>query len=320
MTLPHTIFPPAPQGKAGTIFLVEQEWARMSASLDGLSAEQLTHPGLTGEWSILEMAIHLGGWFRAGTDSIKILARGDRLSVDYNDYDAWNARFIEEGRGLDAAQAVEQMRANYAVFLALIRDLAPGDLERHAIADTIEGESWGHFGEHYYDVWRFRGANGWLPAPPELATMPATKREALTALWVEYDTFYGAMLGLSDEQLAAPGADGPWAIRDTIAHLAAWQRAAVNEVPRILAGQPTAADLEVVDDFNARAVERAGTLSLDALFTEYHSANNHFFSYANTLVDGAFAPGSPARFWLVSPHPADHYPAIWAWRRAQGAR
>jgi hypothetical protein len=290
----------------------------MQASLLGLSPRGLEAPGFAGGWGARELAIHLEGWFRVALESIPIFARGERRATDYNDFDAWNARFIEDASALPATEAFARLEGTYGLLLAYLRDL-PADLyERHAIADTIEGVSWGHFGEHYYDVWRFRGANGWLPAPLTLADIPGTRIDGLRALWADYDRLYGSMLGLSDEQLEEPGVDGDWAIRDVVSHIAAWQRAVVNEVPKVLVGIPTSADVEVADAFNARAVAEARGRPLDALFAEYHSANNHFFAYANTLVDAVFAPGSRAREWMMLPHGSEHWPQIWEWRNRRG--
>ena len=145
--------------------------------------------------------------------------------------------------------------------------------------------------------------------------MPATKDAGLGALWVEYDKFYGSLLGLTEEQLSQPGVSGEWSCRDVVAHLAAWQRTAPEELPKVLAGRATSADVALVDDFNAMAVERARRWSLAELMAEYQAANNHFFAYAHTLVDGAFAPGNPAREWLLTPTPSEHYQDVWRWRR-----
>jgi hypothetical protein len=290
----------------------------MDAAFAGLTAEQLAAPGLAGDWSARELAIHLEAWFRVALQSIPIFAAGNRREEEYDDFDAWNQRFVAEGESLSAEDAVERLRGTYGTLLAYLQEL-PADLfERHAIFDTIEGVSWGHFGEHYYDAWRFRGANGWLPPPLTLDAMPATRVEGLRTLWSDYDRFYASLLGLSESQLSEPGVDGEWSLRDVVAHIAAWQRAMVEELPKVLAGLRASEDTSAIDDFNKRAVERGRGLSIEALFTEYHAANNHFFAYANTLVDGAFAPGSPAREWLLLPHGSEHYPRTWDWRRQRG--
>ncbi|MGH7903684.1 MAG: DinB family protein [Candidatus Dormibacteraceae bacterium] len=57
-------------------------------------------------------------------------------------------------------------------------------------------------------------------------TSPGTRRELSERIergWAELDRMLD---GLSDEQLAAPGRDG-WAIKDHVAHLAAWERSTV---------------------------------------------------------------------------------------------
>ncbi len=318
MTLPSAVHPPAPQRKAETLVTVSEGWARVWACFSDLSAEQLETPGVAGGWRPRDVASHLDGWFRAGRARLQHATAGSKPDEDYHDFDAWNARFVEEAVGLSAPEVVDRMRASFEALETMLREADADLLARHGVADWVEGSTWGHFGEHVYELWHFRGERGWLPEPPTLETMPATKDEGLKTLWVEYDKLYGSLLGLDELQLAAPGVVGDWSARDIVAHVAAWQRAAVNEIPRVLAGQGTSADVEVVDDFNARAVERGRGLTLEGLMAEYHSANNHFFAYARTLVDGAFAPGSPSREWLLLPHGAEHYPRVWSWRRTRG--
>lgn len=320
MSLPSTVMPPPPRGKEGALLAVSEGWARLAACFAGLSPEQMEAPGAAGDWPSRDVVAHAEGWFRACLQSLRALLEGAGKPPDFTDVDAWNERFVVEARDLKPGELVRRVETSFRELKAYLKAMPADRFEQEEEASWVEGCTWGHFAEHYCELWRLRGERGWLPAPPTLEGMPAEKDTGLKTLWIEYDKLYGSLLGLSAEDLVAAGVAGGWSVRDILAHIAAWQRAVVDEIPRVLAGQATSADLEVVDDFNARAVERAQQLPVESIVKEYHSANNHFFAYARTLIDAAFRPGNPAREWLLPPHPAEHYPQIWAWRRQRGSR
>ena len=70
--------PPAPEGRAATMALIEREWRQLEAALAGLTAEQIGTPGLTPEWRIQDALAHMAGWMRAAKDSIEIITSGRR--------------------------------------------------------------------------------------------------------------------------------------------------------------------------------------------------------------------------------------------------
>lgn len=320
MPLESSLPPPAPTSRAATMALVDREWRRLEAALAGLTPEQLGTRGLTPEWRIQDALAHLAGWMRAAKESIEIIVSGRRPETRYEeDIDGWNARWVRERGDLDGGEALRLFNDDREALLRLLEGLPDDQFERRSVGAWVRASLWHHMTEHYHDTWRFRGERGWLPEPPALDSMPPTKDEALLALRIEHDKLYGALLGLSDAELATPGVDGTWAIRDILAHLSAWDRATTIEVPHILAGEATENDIEMVDAFNDRAVEAAKELPIGEVIGEYLDAREALAAFAATVADEAFAPGHPAREWLVEPHASEHYPVIWAWRRGRAA-
>lgn len=308
--------PPAPEGRAATMALIEREWRRLEAALAGLSPDQISAPGLTPEWRIQDALAHMAGWMRAATDSIDIITSGRRPETRYEeDIDGWNARWVQERAGLDGGEALRLFNEDRVALLTLLESLPDDQFERRSVGAWARAAFWHHMSEHYHDTWRFRGERGWLPNPPTLDSMPAEKDAALLARRIEHDKLHGSLLGLTDDELVEPGVQGAWAIRDILAHLSAWDRASTTEVPHILAGKWTEYDTEMVDAFNDRAVEAARSLPIGEVIAEYLEASEALVMFGENIADEAFAPGHPAREWLVEPHAAEHYPAIMAWRR-----
>jgi hypothetical protein len=90
--------------------------------------------------------------------------------------------------------------------------------------------------------------------------------------------FTDSFAGLSEAQLLAPGPDGGWSIRDSIAHVTTWEEEALKSLPSILAGnkQPRYSVLYGgIDAFNARMAEHKSRLSLAAVLRQMEVSHRH---------------------------------------------
>ena len=54
-----------------------------------------------------------------------------------------------------------------------------------------------------------------------------TKAELIKRIQAERSRFSGAISGLSEAQMEAPGAEAEWSVKDIAAHLMFWQQRAV---------------------------------------------------------------------------------------------
>jgi hypothetical protein len=82
---------------------------------------------------------------------------------------------------------------------------------------------------------------------------PANKAELLANIRAGYDQLVALLATLTEEQMTTPGVNGPWAIKDNLAHLAAWQSYQAARQEGILSGteppDPTPG-LETEDEIN----------------------------------------------------------------------
>ncbi|HEX2279797.1 MAG TPA: hypothetical protein VHN13_22140 [Candidatus Tectomicrobia bacterium] len=70
---------------------------------------------------------------------------------------------------------------------------------------------------------------------------------------------------MSDSQLTEPGVTGHWSVKDTLAHVTAWEEEALKYLPLILEGgrPPRYITYGGIDDaFNAQMTEQKRDLSL----------------------------------------------------------
>jgi uncharacterized protein (TIGR03083 family) len=126
---------------------IDAEWQRFLPSLDGLTEEQASQPGVAGYYSVKDLLAHLAWWenqtrevVESGEDQeFDVEALNDRIYAEYKD-----ASFSDiKQRLLDGhARAVETFR--HAVDLS---------------EDDVESDTWEHYQEHGDQIRAWRKAN-----------------------------------------------------------------------------------------------------------------------------------------------------------------
>src|SRR5262249_57800383 len=73
----------------------DEAFAELRQAVDGLDDGRLTRVWL-GTWSIREILIHITGWHEEMLPAVARVARGEAAypAGIYDDFDAWNARFV----------------------------------------------------------------------------------------------------------------------------------------------------------------------------------------------------------------------------------
>ena len=124
-------------------------------SIDGLDDGRLTRVWL-GTWSIREILVHITGWHQEMLPALARVARGEPAypAGTYDDFDAWNARFVEAKAGVKVADVLAQLDASHRDFVRAAG--AVPDTELGAARDLIEGTGAGHYREHAAQIraWR----------------------------------------------------------------------------------------------------------------------------------------------------------------------
>ena len=112
-----------------------------------------------GTWGVREILIHISGWHREMIPALARVARGEPAypAGTYDDFDAWNARFVDRKTGVKTADVLAELDASHQAFMAAAAalpdaQLAPGGAAR----DSFEGAGAGHYREHAAQIldWR----------------------------------------------------------------------------------------------------------------------------------------------------------------------
>jgi hypothetical protein len=133
----------------------DEAFLDLRQSIDGLDDGRLTRVWL-GTWSIREILIHITGWHREMLPALARVARGEPAypAGTYDDFDAWNARFVAAKAGVKVADVLAQLDASHHDFVRAAG--AVPDAELGAARDLIEGTGAGHYREHAAQIraWR----------------------------------------------------------------------------------------------------------------------------------------------------------------------
>jgi len=139
----------------------ETAFTELRDSLAGLDEERLGRVFL-GTWGTREIVVHISGWHRAMIPAFARLGRGESPfpeGVSYDDYNGWNARFVEDKKGVRAAEVLAELDASHRAFVTAAAALpdkhfADGETAR----SLFEGAGAPHYREHTAQIREWRAA------------------------------------------------------------------------------------------------------------------------------------------------------------------
>jgi uncharacterized damage-inducible protein DinB len=96
-----------------------------------------------------------------------------------------------------------------------------------------------------------------------------------------------ALEGLSEEEGTRPGLNPQWSIKDALSHITAWEIEGARNLREIQAGtwKPQRLNQQLIDDFNARAVEERAANSFAEVRQEFDRAHAGMMQVIASLPD-----------------------------------
>jgi hypothetical protein len=129
----------------------EAAYTELREAVDGVPDARMTEPWL-GSWGAREILIHISGWHREMIPALERVARGQAPypdGVSYDDFDAWNARFVDAKTGVKVADVRAELTASHRDFVAAAAALADEHLALGGAArDLVTGVGASHYREH----------------------------------------------------------------------------------------------------------------------------------------------------------------------------
>lgn len=142
---------------------LNHEFDTLLKSVEGLTDAQMTRVWF-GDWGVREILAHIAGWHWEMTGALERMSRGERPvpeGVNYDDADAWNARFAGGIENTDPDEVSEDLHASKEAFVAAARLLPEERFEEGKTAHRIlHTTGIDHYREHYPAIQEWRAKEG----------------------------------------------------------------------------------------------------------------------------------------------------------------
>jgi hypothetical protein len=136
----------------------EQAYTELNEAVAGLSDEELGRVFL-GVWGTREILIHIAGWDREMTPALRRLGQGEAPypSGEFDDADAWNARFVAARKGAKPSEILAEVAASHRDLMRVAAALpdehfAPDQPARAILTGTTSD----HYREHAGQIREWR--------------------------------------------------------------------------------------------------------------------------------------------------------------------
>ena len=224
--------------KGGLIAKIEQGYIASRAVVEALPAERWEE-ALPSGWTLKEMVGHLAYW-ESSVPAFVAAARAGTTPKDCGDVDEQNARAAAEVRMLTRDDVLTRWAEAHRSVLDTVNALGDDELANGRIIDKLDGETFGHYPDHYADL----GAA--IRTSAELADIAARA-------WVPFRL---AVLSIGLPGLDAKTSSG-WTYKELVAHVAKWFDLTIDRLARFRAtAEPQGSGAET-DDINAAVAAQA---------------------------------------------------------------
>jgi hypothetical protein len=160
------------------------------------------------------------------------------------------------------------------------------------------------------------------------------RAEVLAELRSQQKEWESLLAEVGEDRMEEPGVQGPWSIKDIVAHLTAWRRRTVGRLEAVARSQPEPkpswpSELSDDDQINAWFHERDKSKSLAEVLSESRRVFDQLAAAVEKIPDEAF--NDPSRFPWMEGQPVtgaaffshfhdEHEADMRAWLSAQPAR
>ena len=135
--------------------------AQLRERLERIDEAHGSWEGAVGEWSVAQLLQHMHGWLTEMNAAVERMQAGQRPTPDgvsYDDFNAWNERFVRERGAQTYAETRAALEAEHARFRANVAALDAGRFgEGKTINQLVEGTVTHHYPEHYGDLDAYLG-------------------------------------------------------------------------------------------------------------------------------------------------------------------
>lgn len=136
----------------------EDAYGELREAVSGLDEAQRRAVWL-GRWGVREILIHIAGWAREMAPGFARIGQGEPPypAGTYDDYDAWNARFVDAGQRADGAEILSDLEACHRGLVTAAAALGDEHFAMGAPArELLDSIGAQHYREHAGQVRQWR--------------------------------------------------------------------------------------------------------------------------------------------------------------------
>jgi mycothiol maleylpyruvate isomerase-like protein/DinB family protein len=261
----------------------------MREAIGALPAERWGEK-LPAGWTLREMVGHLA--YRESTVPAFVEAlRTGTPRASGGDVDEQNARVAAEVRGLSRDEVLRRWDDAHSEMLEVARNLSDAELEDASFMQKFEGESYGHYPDHYADL------SAAIKDKDDLLTLVQTS-------WTGFRLAIGAIGLPSLEEKTSTG----WTYKDLVAHAAAWEDLAASQLAALRqSGANTYPGVDDADQFNAAVVERTRGRDGREVIGELDAAHARVLDEIGKLTPKQIHPSDDWVIEVVASNTYGHY-------------
>lgn len=223
--------------KSELIAKIEHGYVASRAVLDALPPERWSE-ALPAGWTLKEMVGHLAYWEDTVAPFIQSLRSGEGQG-SAGSVDEQNAKAGASAKGLPREEVLKRWEHAHQSVVEMVHSLSDDDVADERVVDKVEGETYGHYPDHYADL----GAA--IRTSKELADIAGRA-------WI---SFRLAVLSIGLSALDTPTTAG-WTYKDLVAHVAAWFDLTIDRLAQFRETGETKGPGGEADDINAAVVAR----------------------------------------------------------------
>lgn len=140
---------------------LDMAWAAFQESYADMPDAQMIAPGAIGDWSVKDILAHVTIWEEEALKHLPLIIEGGRPPryVAYGGIDAFNARMIEQKRGLSLSDVRKQLEDTHRQLIAFIQSAPEGQFTPDTRARRrLRLDTYGHYPLHAEAIrdWRER--------------------------------------------------------------------------------------------------------------------------------------------------------------------
>jgi hypothetical protein len=143
---------------------IDTPWAALRASYAGLNEAQLAQPGVTGDWSVIDILAHVSAWENEALTHLPHILEGKRppkYSDLYGGIDAFNALKVRQSRAVSPAEVLTRVEATHRQLVDYLESAPAEQLATETrFRRRIRLDTYSHYPIHTQAILEWRKQQG----------------------------------------------------------------------------------------------------------------------------------------------------------------